>query len=299
MFYEYAIDPEILSDVSRCHAFFESFRNRSSRLIADVPRNWQQDVFHAINQLPHETCKPVYKKTLKENLKKLLRVNLNRNRGASSNTDNLLWKDFAVNENRDFPFAAIIAADSEVEPVQMYGFESLLFEYPECWNSNDQQHVERKAAAIVDAMAPLLFVSKSIRLVDPHFSFIRPTWDRYEPVLKELVSRLGQFYFGKGISSVAIHTSDKKGSMSQQLEDKTKRWLPSGIIIEVYHWPEDVMHDRFLLTDIGGLYLGHGLDEFAEGKAERVLVSVLENASYRTELAKVTGTSLYSYSSVI
>lgn len=295
MFYEYALDPEILSDVARCRTFFGSFNNRSSRLIADVPKNWQQDAFQVINKLPHETCKPVLKKTLKENLKKLLRENLNKNRGVTGTASGETWEDVVVQEDNKFHFAAAFSVAARTSPVKIYAFDDLLFSGPICWNSKDQQYVERKAKAIVDAMAPLLLVSKSIRLVDPHFSFILPTWGRYEPILKELVGRLGLFNFGRGISTISIHTSDKTGSMSHQLQEGVKRWLPGGVTIKVYHWPQGDMHDRFLLTDVGGLYFGHGLDEFSPGRSEKVLVSVLDNDTYRTELAKVSSVAPLSY----
>ncbi|MCG8317804.1 MAG: hypothetical protein MI976_31725, partial [Pseudomonadales bacterium] len=275
--------------------FFQSFNNRTARLISDVPKDWQRSAFQAINNLPHETCKPVHRKTLKESLKRLLRSNLVKNRGASSNGLGVPWIEFVAEENSKYPFAAILGLDAQTTPVQVFGFEELLFDSPKSWNKDDQDHVVRNAEAIVEAMSPLLIVSKSVQLVDPHFSFIRPTWERYEPVLRGLVKKLDQFNFGRGIKTVSIHTSDKLGSMSQQLENAAREWLPEGISVKVYHWPESKMHDRFVLTDVGGLYYGHGLDEASPGKAGEVLVSVLDHATYRQELGKVTGAPTRSY----
>lgn len=295
MFYEYALDPEILTNVSRCRTFFESFNNRSSRLIADVPKNWQQSAFQAINTLPHEDCKPVYKKTLKENLKKLLRSNLIKTRGVGSNAAGLSWSDFTVKEHSEFPFSGIIGPLPKKDPARIYCFDSLLYDSPECWNKGDQQYVYRKAESIVDAITPLLLVSKTIRLIDPWFKLTRPTWENYEPVLKELARRLHQYNFGRGIKTLTIHTSDEWGSMAQQLVHETRPWLPEGVTIKVYHWPKGEMHDRYVLTDVGGLQFGHGLSEFSPGKSEQVRVTVLDNDSYRTELANVSGGEVLSY----
>ncbi|MDB4806906.1 hypothetical protein OAG89_02870 [Pseudomonadales bacterium] len=295
MFYEYALDPDILTDVSRCRTFFESFDGNPSRLISDVPRNWLQDAFNAINQLPHEQCLPRRKKFLKNELKKLVRHNLIKTRGTNSNIEQLPWCDFTAQEHKSFPFSGVFGVMEKTSPIDIYSFDDLLFEKPDSWNSLDQLHVERRAQSIVGAMTPLLLVSKTVRLIDPYFSFIRPNWENYEPVLKELAGRLDQYNFGRGIKTLSIHTSDRWGSMPQQLVDETRAWLPEGVTIKVYHWLKDEMHDRFVLTDVGGLQFGHGLSEFSPGKPEQVLVTALDNSSFRRELDKVSGGELSSY----
>ena len=77
--------------------------------------------------------------------------------------------------------------------------------------------------------------------------------------------------------------------MQQELEAKVKPWLPEGMIICCSQWPEKLMHDRFILTDVGGVFFGHGLDEHADGRLEDVLVSVLDHQSYRKERIKLNG----------
>lgn len=294
MFYEYAIDPKVLADISRCRVFFQSF-DKSSRLISDVPKNWQREVYQTISQIPFEDCGPVYKKTLKNALSKLLRKNLVKSRASESNSSGLLWEGFIEQEHKVYPFSAIIGLKTQNAPVRIYNFDELVFQSPECWGFGDQMHVERKASSIVDAMAPLLSVSKSIRLVDPYFKFTRPTSDRYLPVLRELVSRLNSFNYGNGIKTISIDVSDEMGSGLQQLASAISSWLPDGVTIKISEWPHNDMHDRFLLTDVGGLMFGHGLDESTPGAAKQVLVSVLTNKSYRAELQKVSEGSVDRY----
>jgi len=50
------------------------------------------------------------------------------------------------------------------------------------------------------------------------------------------------------------------------------------------------MHDRFILTDIGGICLGQGLDEVKYDASAKVLALALEHKTYKKEYSKVRGT---------
>jgi hypothetical protein len=289
MFYEYAIDPEILSDLTNIRTFFESFRNRPSRLISDLPKKWIQDAFCAINKMPHEDCPPVMRKTLKENLRKLSMNNLCNNRAVEEWDRNQGWVDYALTEHQKHPFSAILSSDNEAKET-VYSFSNLFYSVPAYWDSPTQLHVKRNADEMITAIMPLLRVSKIVLLVDPHFSFTLPSWDRYRAILQKLIELSGEFNYGKGISSIDIHTSDRKGGLQSQLNQKVRPFLPVGITIRCFQWPENQMHDRFILTDVGGVSFGHGLDEHTDNNLDEVLVSVLEYQAFKKEKSKLNGT---------
>lgn len=140
---------------------------------------------------------------------------------------------------------------------------------------------------------PLLRISKNVCLVDPHFSLQMPSWNRYKALLIKMIAMSGEFNFGKGVNRIDIHTSDRNGGLQIQLEQKVKPILPVELTINCFQWPENQMHDRFIITDVGGISFGHGLDEHADGKLDKVLASVLENQIYKKEKAKLTGTPIY------
>jgi hypothetical protein len=289
MFYEYAVDPAILTNISNVQAFFESFKNRPYRLIADAPKKWIREAYLAINCLPHDQCPPVMKKTLKENLNKLSKNSLCSNRSVDDWSRTKSWLDYAAREHEKHPFSAILGTESAPELVPVYCFSKLFFAAPPCWERVGQQHIKRNATSMVEAVLPLLKVSKQLLLVDPHFSLIQPNWERYKPLLKGFIQRASEFNFGKGIFKIEIHTSDERGGVQQELDAKVKSWLPEGMTVCCFQWPKKQMHDRFILTDVGGVSFGHGLDEFVEGRLKDVLVSVLDHQSYRTERVKLNG----------
>jgi len=287
MFYEYAIDPAILSDLERCKAFFNGFQSKSHHLISDSPKNWSNYARQQIDAIPHELCKPVMKKTLKKHLKDLLDKNLIRNRIVSSKLSN--WDDFSAEEHQTYPFSAILGMTSKSKPVLCYEFDNLLFESPECWHGKNQCHVEREASAIVDKIMPLLVLSKQIHLVDRIFTFIRPKWGYYESLIKELIKRAPQCNFGKGIFVINIHSSDKYGNLYAHANKNLLPILPDGITINVHQWPYNEMHDRFIITDVGGVQIGHGLDEMTENNAKQALMTVLDNHTLKFERRKISG----------
>ena len=119
MLYEYAIDPSLLADISNCQTVFFNFKPEKGKVIADVPRKWHQEAFQAINGIPHEQCKPVLRKTLKNHLNKLLKESVCCNRQNYSwdrNTET--WLQHAKELNNAYPFAAVLAAEALLEPIR-------------------------------------------------------------------------------------------------------------------------------------------------------------------------------------
>ncbi|MBT6584238.1 MAG: hypothetical protein HON77_08030 [Gammaproteobacteria bacterium] len=212
------------------------------------------------------------------------------------------WEAYAVQENSPNAFSGIFVAEPGARYGNVYPFDSLLVDCPECWMSGNQLHVVREAPVMVETAMPLLRISKTIKLVDPYFTFFDfETWDRYRPLLLELFNRSSEYNFGRGNDRLEIHTSDKWGSMAPQLRKFVDSELAAGCSIKVYHWPHSEIHDRFILTDLGGLSFGHGLDEHTFNNAREVLVTVLDRAAYKRELRKTLRAApplTYSYPEV-
>jgi hypothetical protein len=293
MFFEYAIDPAIFSDRVKCESFFTSFLLKSQRLISDTPKNWVRLVFNQIDSIPHEQCQPVMKKTLKVHLRRLMNENLISNRSVQS--DSNPWLQVVNMQHQHYPYAAIYTPVAVEEPLKCYAFGDLLYKSPECWNALSQCHIERNARALVDIIEPLLAVSKQVHFIDRVIRFTLPTWARYKPVLIELFKNLASANYGDGIAVINIHTSDNHGNFDALLERELLPIMPLGLKVNVFQWPHGEMHDRFILTDVGAINIGHGLDERTENNADLALVSALDFQTYKTERAKISGTPSQKY----
>ncbi|MEM1189964.1 MAG: hypothetical protein AAGI72_15640 [Pseudomonadota bacterium] len=287
---EYAVDPESLSDYSNLRTMFESFVGSQSRLISDCPRNWHREVLGAINQLREEGVGPNKRKGLKNQLQKLCRTNMCKNRTVEPWAREASWLCYAEVEHERYPFDAILSSGTPTDPDHpVYGLDELFFNCPSCWQEPNQAHVRRLAPEIVGQAMSMLRVSKRIVLVDPYFWFTQPRWDNYRPLLVELFRVIGDLNFNRGVGRLEIHTSDRHSNAGGFLHTHVVPLMPRGISVQCKIWPKAQMHDRFILTDVGGVFLGQGLSEFELSGDEEVLIGVLERETFRKEAGKLDG----------
>lgn len=289
MIHEYAVDPGILSDYQSCRAFIEAFRERPTRRVGDAPRKWIQEALYALSSL-----EPVKRKTIKEHLMKLSKSAIVSNRTVQEwdHSGTTSWESYAGAENATHAFSAVLVSEETARYGNVYPFDNIGLDCPDCWSAPSEIHVPRRAKDMVAAILPLLRISRRLLLVDPFFSLVGNRWSRYRPFLSELLAHSGEFNFGRGVATIEIHTSDEYGDMSHQLQAEMRK-LAVSVDIKVSHWPKRGMHDRFVLTDVGGVFFGPGLDE--DTTRPDALVSVLSHSAYRKELAKVEANPLMSY----
>ena len=139
--------------------------------------------------------------------------------------------------------------------------------------------VRRTADAIATALAPMLRFAREVKLVDPYFGAPR-TYDRWlNTLLRVLEVAHERRRAGEGVS-IEFHTSvewardkdpltdaeaDRVASqMLRTCRDQLPRKLPAGTAVTVVVWSEkdggEQFHNRFVLTDVGGVLIGTGLD---------------------------------------
>ena len=290
MLFEFAVEPDLLADINNCRTIFDNFKPERGKLVSDVPRQWIREAYVAIQRIPH----PVMRKTIKEHLKKLLSQSLNSNRGVAPwDKVGESWLEYVAGENKTYPFAAVLSGRAEKTPINTYAISELFINSPECWNYPVQKSVPRTAKDIVDTLIPLFRISKQVVLIDRH---IYPGNSRSLKVLLEIIRRSSQFNYGKGISKIIIHSSDHRLDMQSSLEKHVLQHLPLGLEISCSLWPKSIEHDRFAITDVGGVSLGEGLDERTYDGTGEVLISLLDYASLKRLRSKFSGTPTYTAS---
>jgi hypothetical protein len=149
----------------------------------------------------------------------------------------------------------------------------------------DIADIPRTAADIVAVAKPLIRISKTIHLVDPHIGFA-PRWLNS---IRALIAAC------RAPMQVVVHTWLAAGDMltPNQFEQNVKHYynaLPAGVGVTFLRWKQrpggQEFHDRAILSDVGGITFGHGLDEGAIGA--RVHVHRLGQDGWETLLAKFT-----------
>ncbi len=261
MIFEYAVNPKVFVDAAHCQLVFESFKGGNGRVVSDVPRDWVKLAFKEIGVI---RCKPVMRKSIKNALKKLRDESLCKARECESDAANTDWFEGVEAANTTYPFSAVISDDDSHSVPPVYDLDGLALHHPDCWNEPAEKYVKRTAADIVDAMVPLLVLSNELAIVDQYFY---PGRQQVREVLTELFRRNSEFNFGAGLSRITIHISDD----SDNIESRFKRAVsgaPDTIKIDCFGRPKSFEHDRFVITNIGGIHSGEGFSQTGGGSDE-------------------------------
>lgn len=266
MFYEYALEPTVLSSWDRTRFFLDSFGPWKGRFLAEYPRRWKRMVFDGL------TCPDVEKKRIVERLAALdKRVFSPRVNAAYDGTRT--WLENAETEHQKRAFRAIVAMASEREHV-VNGAEV----DDECpiWKVDVGRLVSRDPAIFVQALALLFEGSKRIVVIDPYF---RADLDEKTRPLVALCLALA----GRSVS-IEVHFADEPRGCLLCMKDARRSLpniLPTGAKVTLYCWKEKLggsrLHNRYILTDIGGVQFGDGIEVGAPGQEDRL--SLLDEPS--------------------
>jgi hypothetical protein len=130
----------------------------------------------------------------------------------------------------------------------------------------------RTPEALAAALSAMLLNCRAVHLVDPHFG---PENARHRKVLEALMDVLAT----QGLlpDLVRVHCSAKSElTFFEQEAAKMAARLPTGIVVEFVRWRQraggDRLHNRYVLTDLGGVALGIGLDAGEAGETDDLLL---------------------------
>lgn len=267
MIYEYALDPVLLDNWKDYRFFQQSFGPDKGRLIADYPRRWKRAVLEAIRK---SGCGDVEKKRIKESLKYLSAPTL-YSRSARQWDEARTWLENTVDEDVIRTFHAVVYRDNENGiglPNDHFIQEDDLLDTPQYWENDNTVIVEREAAKMAEPAAPLLSLAQHIMFVDPYFD---PSKKRFRDPLIELLGYVVSRAADITIQRLEYHISDRiaTGHFQHLVDSYLKSRLPIGLSLSFVQWPDADMHDRHIVTNIGALTYGQGLDEWDGGPSPK------------------------------
>jgi hypothetical protein len=279
MIKEFALEPDVLAASFRDFSYFiEKFGVAQGRVISRFPKDWKRMVYEAAQASLRGT-------------KELSRIEIRLRAitddvlittGRPSGDGTQPWLTRAMSEHCRQPFAAIIARENPIAHTEVLVANDL-DDSNLRFQAAGQQHITRTAAEIVDCVELLIGSSKKVKLIDPHFDPAKKRWRRMlELVLTELSSN------GQAGVILEIHRSDKISSehLKHIFDSCIPKFRPAGVAVQVFLHPDAAMHNRFILTSIGGASYNTGLDDNEEGGSTPTdLVSFLAPDIFATEWA--------------
>lgn len=281
MIHTYALEPELLVTWAKGEEYrfiHGSFGLGTPRAMLELPEfmEWKSKVLRAAadGQLTELQYKRV---------EHLLRIfDDHRYRRDDSIYDDLVsWLENAEQEHGRKPFRAILATDNPRKHPAV-AVSSRIDPHEPRWTCPTGANPARTPEALEALLRPMLSNCRALHLVDPHFG---PENARHRNVLVALTRAL------PANTEIHVHCTVKREdpvvvpslAFFEEAAAQIAPRLPPTITVRFVRWKEkkgsDRLHNRYVLTDLGGVSLGIGLDAGKPGETDDVLL--LPHAQYR------------------
>lgn len=267
LFYEYALEPAVLSSWDRTRFFLDAFGPWKGRFLAEYPKRWKKMVYDGLS------CGDVEKKRIVERLS-IIDKRVFSSRSGAAYDPGRSWIDNAEVEHQRLQFRAIIAAEVTGRPHVLDGAD--VDDRHDRWRAEPGCLIAKDSPDIlVKALRLLLHASKRVVVIDPYFEAEK------DEKRRPLVALWGALL---RTTRIEVHLSDKKRTFEyalQRAEEALPKFLPDGMEVELCCWRErdngPRLHNRYLLTDVGGVKFGDGIEVGSPGHLDHL--SILDESS--------------------
>ncbi len=278
MIHAFALEPDLVATWARRSEFLivhDKFGVGTPRVMLEIPAfsEWKDAVSKAASELELE-------ETDWTRLVELLKLfSEHRCRRADAAYDEVVtWLENAEREYDRQEFRAIVAESNPRRHRGVMLGRDLGAAKAKSWTCDSGATVSRSPQDIAAALSAMLVNCKALHLVDPYFG---PENARHRKILEALMGVLCKH--GSQPDVIRVHCG--KRSELSFFEEEASRMatrLPAGVSVEFARWSQrlrgEKLHNRYVLTDLGGVSLGVGLDEGEEGETDDVLL--LPRAQY-------------------
>ena len=276
MIHEYAVQPELAAAWSANpkdrRYFLDNFGVGTPRIVSKCPKRWTKLVRAARSQLQHPgDIGDIDKKRAEEFIARLSQTMVKRQAGFGW-SDRRSWLENVVEEHQTTPFRAILARRGTTEDSAILGADELDGDAP-LWAAPRGVSVPRTAGDIADAVRDMLRAATDVVFIDPHF---KPQLPRYVNVIAACLRACREQRVPAGDPKIRILSSAKDGSAPEYFAEQCRARLPGRlppgqqvVIRRLQEKPgQEKLHNRYILTELGGVSLGAGLDEGQDGATD-------------------------------
>lgn len=280
MLYEYALEPALLSNWKDFRYFTEKFGFSQRRLISCYPKHWKRMVYESLT-----SCGEIERKRIEDRLQKLDDRILKRQHEWDRQCD---WLTNAEAEHARRPFYAILARSNPNNRDYVLEEENISEDHP--FPASPKSPVIRRVAGEMAAcVALLLRAAEKILFIDPYFG---PQYLRYQRPLEAFLDAILEQRQGEPPTRIEIHASDRleAGFFKSECDRHLPKIIPEGISVRLVQWRQkeggEKLHNRFILTDKGGVRFGVGLDDSDGADGETDEVESLGEETYKFRWAQ-------------
>ena len=271
MIYAFALEPRVVATWGRREEFrfiHDKFGLGTPRVLLELPRfiDWKNNVYAAAGKLD---LSPKDWKRLEE----IFRIFTEHRcrRPSSVYQDVLTWLENAEREHQQSEFRAIIATENpRRNPVVVLG-DDLGLPKARLWMCDTGATPSRSTEDLAAVLSAMLINCRQLHLVDPHFG---PENARHRKLLEALMDVLS----GHAVAPEVIRVHSSAKSVLRFFEEEAAKMaerLPKGYSVEFARLKQreggEKLHNRYVLTDLGGVSLGAGLDVGGAGESDDLI----------------------------
>ena len=276
------------TDRRDCRHYMQSFEFGQGRVVSRYPKRWKRLVWDAI-----ETTDDLAQTRLVELLARLSERMVRRSNVQWD--DSTSWRENAEGEHDERPFHAILARTNPNSHAQVLTESDLDDSATEHWVVSRGLTVPRKAADMAEAVGPMLRCSSDVIFVDPHFGPQEPRYRRYLPPFEAFLEAMIRQRPGRMPKRIEVHTAaEKKGTeefFRGECERRLPRCVPEKMRVRVRRLRQkqggEQLHNRYILSDLGGVSSGYGLDEGNEGETDDI--TLMDRDQYELRWSQYSG----------
>lgn len=253
---EYAIEPTVFGDWNLLRLLVGQLGWEHGRLISEIPGSWVRQVFEAAAAQGRQGTR------VEECVRRLKPGLVVRRDRAQAQREGWLDQVRALHEVRAFDLIVTREANDTRRSEVPAGELDTSAEY---WRVGEGVAL-RDPASIARELGLLLRCAREVRFVDP---YLLPGDRQYKDLLQALLQLAADKTYRQGCPVVEIHTKLKKrdgetySHLREEYEAKLLPLVPRGIEVKVVIWCErdggQQFHNRYVLTDRGGVSFGSGI----------------------------------------
>ena len=269
MLREFAVEPALFAGWDACRFFSATFGVEHGRLIARFPGKWRDMVGEALTPLH-----PIERARIVTKLKALRTCMVEGDRPYA---DSLDWLQNAEETHESNKFHAIVASGNPRAHERVIAFADIDVDHP-LFACERTCRMERTPKEFCRVAGPLLAMASDVVFVEPHF-FKRSVsasdrWTRWTDTLEALVGCIR-----KPLLRLELFTSmspQEDASVANLFQTKLPEHIPEGMALDVHFLTNNVArpdadtHNRYILTNRGGLIFPWGLDALPSGAPDTV-----------------------------
>lgn len=260
LIHDYALEPELVAECDQFlyRYFYKQFSGDTGCIAVQYPYFWRRLVQKLVGD----------DKRLEVLLAWLPRKQVVRN--APKWNDSFTWLKNAEQEKIPHPFHVILARDNPRKQSNVVRAEDISSGTANrAWdNPPPSVTVNRTATSMAVCLEPLLRYATQIHFIDPYFRASEPRWrNPLEEFLKIICDGSCEVTL-EYHASACYKNAPSWDYFLSECKQYLPRLIPRGFTLTVRRWKNrdigEELHDRYILTNIGGVVIPRGLDESDE-----------------------------------